>query len=214
VSRHRFARSIAVACVAAVALASCSHSERHANAPGSRSTAPPGDVLVAIGSDATFGADLRRPLSEAWPQLLFHEAFPISTVLINAADGGVTLQHALTVQVPLALEVHATVVAVWLGDIDVEQHVPAATFEADLDLLVRRLRSSGARVLLGNLSRAEPLAAAYDDAIGRVARARGATLVDLAAALAATPTVGPSTHVNAATSRVIARAFASAVTTT
>jgi hypothetical protein len=108
--------------------------------------------------------------------------------------------------------VHATVVAVWLGDIDLEQGVAVANFEADLDLLVRRLRSSGARVLLGNISRAGPGAAEYDNAIERVARARGATLVDLATALAATPNVMPSSRgVSAATNRVIARTFAAAV---
>ena len=125
-----------------------------------------------IGSDATFGDGLENPLRDAWPQKLYHEAFARSAVLVNAADRAVRVGRALAVQVPLALEVHATVVAVWLGDTDLEAGFPVPDFEANLDLLVKRLSDSGARVLLGNISRARAGAAAYDDAIARIARPR------------------------------------------
>ena len=51
----------------------------------------------------------------------------------------------------------------------------------------------------GNLSRSLPSAAAYDDAITQVAHgpsAAGATLVDVAAALSASPGIGPSSDVD------------------
>lgn len=167
-------------------------------------------MLVTIGSDATFGDGLANPLRDAWPQKLYHDALARSAVLVNAADRAVRVLGALGDQLSLALEVHATVVAVWLGDTDLEAGFPVPDFEANLDLLVKRLRDSGARVLLGNISRARAGAAAYDDAIARVARSRGATLVDLAAALSATPDVRPSSLVDPATSGRIAQAFAAA----
>lgn len=201
------------ALAATLTLVSCSHSSGRAGAPGSSSAPPRHDVLVTIGSDATFGDGLTSRLRDSWPQRLYHQAFARSSVLINTADRGVTVDRALTGQpLSLALEVHATVVAVWLGDVDLADRVPAGRFEDALDRLVGRLRDSGARVLLGNLSRARTGAADYDSAIARVARARGATLVDLAAALVATPTIGPSSDVDPAVSEKIARAFGSALT--
>jgi len=209
VTRNRVRRTC-VALAVTLTLVSCSHSS--AGAPGSSSAPPPRDVLVTIGSDATFGDGLTSPLRDSWPQRLYHEAFARSTVLVNTADRGLTVDGALTGQpLSLALEVHATVVAVWLGDADLADHVPAAGFEHALDRLVGRLRASGARVLLGNLSLARTGAAAYDNAIARVARTHGATLVDLAAALSATPKVGPSSLVDPAVSERIARAFGSAL---
>lgn len=169
-------------------------------------------MLVTIGSDATFGDGLTNPLRDSWPQKLYHEAFPRSAVLVNASEeGAVTVDRAAAQQVPLAIEVQATVVAVWLGDADFIHLVPVATFESKLGRLVRRLRDSGARVLLGNLSRTPPGAAAYDDAIASVARTDGATLVDVAAALSATPNIAPSSPMDPKTSGKIARAFAAAL---
>jgi GDSL-like Lipase/Acylhydrolase family len=205
----RFRRALpAVALV--LVLASCSHGSSHgaASTPTSAATRPP--VLVTIGSDATFGIGLDSPLTDSWPQKLYHRAFPESTVLVNAADRSVTVDRAAIAQVPLALEEHATVVAVWLGDADLAANFPASAFESNLNSLVEQLRNSGARVLLGNLSRQRPGAAAYDDAIARVARARGATLVDLASALSASPRVLPGSSVNPTTSALIADAFAAA----
>jgi hypothetical protein len=206
---RRVARVFAAACALSVALASCSHSARHAAPVRPSGTAPRGDVFVAIGSNATIGDGQSQPLLQSWPQLLFRQAFPISTVFVNAGEIQESARRALTVAVPLALEVHATVVAIWIGDWDLRQTGSAANFEANLDLIVRTLRNSGARVLIGNFSRTRPGAAAFDDAIARVARARSATLVDLATAV---PTVGPSSKVNPATSRAIATAFTSALT--
>jgi lysophospholipase L1-like esterase len=193
-------------------LAGCSHSSGGGAQVASRTTSPHPVVLVTIGSSATFGFGLDDRLRDAWPQKLYHEAFPRSTVLVNASDRDVTVSQARAQQLPLALEVHATVVAVWLGGDDLRQHHTAATFEAGLDAIVARLRAAGARVLVGNLSRSRAGAAAYDDAIARVARSRGATLVDVASMLsAASPGVGPGSAVDPAASASIARAFAVAL---
>lgn len=212
--RHRRLRSVAML-MCAVALASCSHSsgDSGSETSGTGSTSAH-DVLVTIGSSATYGDGLDNPLRDAWPQVLFHESFAQSTVLINASQRAVTVERALAQQLSLAIEQHATVVAVWLGDLDLESGVDPATFEGQLDTLVEQLTASGARVLLGNISRSEPGAAAYDDAITRVAHgpsAAGVTLVDVAAALSATPEIGPSSDVDASMSVKVAHAFGSAL---
>lgn len=209
-TRRRAVRRCAALCAASLALVSCSHSARDANVSGPTTTARRSAVLVAIGSNATIGDGLDQPLTQAWPQLLYHQAVPIATVFVNAADLEESASRALTVAVPLALDVHATVVAIWIGDRDLMVDNEAG-FATDLDLIVRRLRGSGARVLIGNLSRAQQYAPAFDTAIARIARARGATLVDLASALAATPDVGPSSKMTPETSRAVADAFAAAI---
>jgi hypothetical protein len=202
-------RAVAVV-LSVVALGACSHSS-HSGAAAPTSAPPRGDVLVAIGSDATFGNGLINKVSDSWPQRFFHDAFARSTVFVNAADRSATVGEALAVQLPIALDAGATVVTVWIGDLDLKDHVPVARVEADLDRLVGRLRASGARVLIGNLSRALAGAAAYDLAIARVARSHGATLVDVASALSATPKVGPSSLVDPVTSESIAQAFGTAL---
>jgi len=204
---HRHAiRRFAALCALSLALASCSHSARHADGAGPTTTTRRADVFVVIGSNATIGDGLDHPLTQSWPQLVFHQAFPISTVFVNAAEIQESASRALTVATKLALDVHATVVAIWIGNVEV--NIDDATgFARDLDRIVGKLRHSGARVLIGNL----PRAPAFDAAIGRVARDRGAAVVDLATALAATPTVGPSSKMTPATSRAIADAFTAAI---
>ncbi len=197
--------------VCATALAACSHGSARGAASPTTATAPRPAVLVTIGSDATFG-NPDYALTDSWPQRVYHTSFPQSAVLVNAAGQAATVNAAIFVQVPLAIEQHATVVGVWLGDIDLATGIPAAAFEAGLNDLVKKLRDSGARVLLGNLSTALPGAADYDNAIANVARARGATLVDLGAALAETPDIGPSSSVTPAISTRIAAAFSAALT--
>ncbi|MDQ1534957.1 MAG: hypothetical protein QOF28_2718, partial [Actinomycetota bacterium] len=150
-TRRRVFAIVAVL-VSAFALASCSHPTGGGDAPTSTSGAPRREVFVSIGSGATFGDDLDNPLRDAWPQLLYHDAFPRSTVFVNATDRSVTVASALGQPLSIAIEVHATVVAVWLGDLDLEAGVPPSQFEGDLGRLVTRLRGSGARVLLGNLT--------------------------------------------------------------
>jgi len=210
VSRGR-GLTVVAALVVALLLASCSGSAGSADAPATTAGPAQREVLVSIGSNATFGDGLDNPLRDAWPQRLYHDAFPRSTVLVNASDRLVTVERALGQPLQIALEVHATVVAIWLGDLDLAVGVDALTFEADLDWLVKRLRDSGARVLLGNLSLAQPGAAAYDDAIARVARTRRATPVDIATALSSHAGIAPSTDIGPDASRAVADAFAAAV---
>jgi GDSL-like Lipase/Acylhydrolase family len=212
--KRRRALCAAVFLLAACLLASCSHGSSRSAHPAATSAPERTPVLVTIGSDATLGdglADQVR-LRDAWPQKLYHEAMPEAAVLVNASyDDGVTIDRAVALEVPLALDQHATVVAVWLGDADLADKVSAASFRAKLDGMVATLRKSGAKVLLGNLAPVNPDAVAYNDAIASVAKARGATFVDVAAALSETPGIGPSSKVTPTTSGKIAAAFAVAL---
>jgi GDSL-like Lipase/Acylhydrolase family len=214
VIRSRAPRPLLLASALALSLvlAACSHAHDRAGAPGSKGAATRIDVLVAVGSGATFGAGLDHPLTDSWPQRLYHEAFPRSAVFVNAGNEFLTVHSALVDAVPLAIEVHATVVAVWLGDADHEMGVPVATFEADLSRLVARLRAAHARVLLGNLPvNGHAWVAEYNAAIARVARSGRATLVDIAAAVGATPGIGPTADITPKASATIAGAFAAAL---
>jgi hypothetical protein len=199
------------ALVLALALASCSGSAGRKDAPTTTAPGAKRDVLVSIGSSATFGDGLDNPLRDAWPQRLYNDEFSLSTVFVNASDRLVTVERSLGQPLSIALEVQATVVVIWLGDLDLAIGVSPSQFESGLDQLVGRLRESGARVLLGNLSHAQAAAAAYDDAIARVAAASGAVPVDLATALAGEPDAGPSAEIGAETSRAVAEAFAAAL---
>ena len=94
-------------------------------------------------------------LRDAWPYLLFDEAFPISTSLVNAALDGATVARAEADQLPLAREVKPRVVAIWLGIDDLAQHTPVAHFSSELRALIEELRATGAqRILVADLPRA------------------------------------------------------------
>src|SRR5437868_1952500 len=88
---------VAVAC--AGALASCSHGSPRGAASPTTKAAPRTPVLVTIGSNATFG-NPDYPLTDSWPQKLYHSSFPQTAVLVNAADrAAVTVNSAISVQV-------------------------------------------------------------------------------------------------------------------
>src|SRR6478672_12620795 len=111
--------SAARACTALVLmliLGSCSGSSGGPGAHARSATTEPREVLVTIGSRATFGDGIASHLRDSWPQQLYHAAFPESAILVNASDRAVTVGRALGQPLSVALEVHATVVAVWLGN--------------------------------------------------------------------------------------------------
>jgi lysophospholipase L1-like esterase len=113
--------------------------------------------------------------------------------MVNLGVVGLTLHHALQVDLPVALDAHPNLVTVWLAVNDLLAGAPLAGYRADLHVLVSRLRATGARVLVGNLPNLTlvPAAAprlgpdpsgtlaAWNAAIADEARATGATLVDL-----------------------------------
>jgi acyl-CoA thioesterase-1 len=169
-------------------------------------------VYVAIGASDSAGVGADRPLDQAWPEVLRRDHLPDDTVLTNLAVPGATVAGAISHQLPQALALRPTLATVWLNANDIVAGVPPATYEDQLRRLVRALRRDGAtKVLVANTPPLERLPAyracrsgaanpfcrqavlvppallegvvkTYNDAIGRVASAEGAVLVDLHAA--------------------------------
>ncbi len=177
------------------------------------STLPPSDdtgppvVFVAVGGGETTGLRLPDSLRQSWPQLLFTEALPRRGVHVNLSSPGATVAQALDQQVPAALELGPTLTTVWLTGGDARAGTPVAAYERDLELVVRRLQDSGARVLVatGPPSPEDPVPVGpYGAAAERVAQRTGTQLVDLSGL---DPELGVAGH------RQAADAFMSALTT-
>jgi hypothetical protein len=203
----------ALALVVGVALAACSHASSTGSGAVATSTSVPSEFLVAFGSSAGYAADLPDRFRLSWPQLLYRDAFPISTVFVNLSNDPTTLDQAVRFGLPVALEQHATIAAIWLGPGSGEcgPDTTATRFASVLASLVQPLRAAGARVVIGTVPDRVPCAVAFNAAVMNVARAQRATIADVASALAATPTIGPNSSVTVAESRAIASAFGAAV---
>ena len=109
----RFAHLVAAIGVVS-ALAGCAGKS---NAPAAEAVGATArtTTFLTIGSSATEGDGVSDRLHEAWPYLVFNQAFPISTSLVNAAVDGATVTNAREEQVPVARELKPDVVAIWLG---------------------------------------------------------------------------------------------------
>ncbi len=175
-----------VAVLLAVLVAACATAGDQTTA----STIPPADntgppvVFVAVGGGETTGVRLPDSLRQSWPQLLFTEALPRRAVLVNLSSPGATVAQALDQQVPAALELGPTLATVWLTRGDVRAGTSVAAYERDLELVVRRLQDSGARVLVAtgppSPEDAVPVGP-YGAAAERVAQRTGTQFVDLSA---------------------------------
>jgi lysophospholipase L1-like esterase len=174
-----------VASFAAVALLSCAAgcggTDGSPSAAGrSTVTVDATQTVLVMGTSATFGVGLEDSFHDAWPRIFFREAFPRTTVFFNGALVNSSAAEAEVNQLPLVAAVSPSVVAIWFGAEEASLGVPAAQFAADLGDLVRRVRASGARVLLADLPQSGNAdVGAYNEAIARVAADEGATLVPL-----------------------------------
>jgi lysophospholipase L1-like esterase len=198
-------------------------------------------LYVAVGASDAVGVGARRPRREAWPRLLYRQAFGPRTRFVNLGVSGATVASALAGQVPQAERLAPDVVTVWLVVNDIVAAVPVADYEAGLDELVGRLRRAGAdRLLVGNCPYLDHLPAyllwravgvlpepdeanrivdSYNAVIQAVVTRHDATLVDLrAAGLAARragvePTLfaGDGFHPSTAGHQALAGAFRAAL---
>jgi hypothetical protein len=128
---------------------------------------------------------------------------------VNFGVPDVTVPTALLGEVPEALQLHPTLVTVWLNVDDLLRGVPAATYESELRSVVHAFRAVGATVLIADTPDVAALpvyaacaqgaascppgvrtplpsaaqlsaaASAYNAAIGRVAREERAAVVDV-----------------------------------
>jgi lysophospholipase L1-like esterase len=189
--------------------AACSSGSHRDAGPAPASAAPVQHVL-ALGGGATEGDGIRDRLQQAWPYLVFHDAFPISTVFVNGALDGATVASALETQVPLAVELKPDVVEVWLGADDLAVATPVPDFTLGFTDVITRLRSAGSRrILVADLPEAYGgRVSDYNTAIHEVVTRTNAELVRLATARIALPrTEGSTPLLDEAGHRAVAAAF-------
>lgn len=150
-------RTIALCCVLITffTLAGCSSAPLAANARSitqKRSVqAPAGPVYVAVGASDSFGIGANDPLTQSWPYDVAHK-LATKPRLINLGIPGATTDLAVRAELPIAVSAQPTVVTVWLGVNDVENHVPLAAFSAQLQSLLSNLaQQTSAAIYVGNL---------------------------------------------------------------
>ena len=227
-----------------VSTLSCSSDATPAQAGGGARRAVARYVVVAASDAVGYGSD--DPATDAWPEVLRRTALPRDARLVNLGIPGATVAVALEQELAAALAEQPDVALVWLSVNDLVAQVPPAVYEQQLATLVGALRRGGAtRVLVGNTPPLERLPIfstfdadpdhvdpalphpevvkaavdAYNAAIGRVAAAEGAEVVDLHAAGSAAHTAryGHSLisedgfHPSTAGHRAVASAFSMAL---
>jgi lysophospholipase L1-like esterase len=213
-SRTRHGAGILVALAVSVMLAAACSAGPHRAAGPAVNNAGPKLTVLAIGGSATRGDGVADRLQDAWPYLVFHDAFPLSTVFVNGALDDATVAEAIKAQAPLAMELKPDLVEVWLGADDLRLNTPVDEFTQSLTNLIAALRAAGSRrILVADLPAAYGTrVAAYNAAIHQVVAGAHAELVPLAAApirLAPNDQLEPQPDV--ASHRVVAAAFRKAI---
>lgn len=109
-------------------------------------------VYVAVGASETVGYGADNPSTEAWPRVLLRTALPPSTVFDDLGIAGATVKDALAQEVPAAVAKKPDLVTVWLNVNDMLSFIKPATYQQQLDDLVKQLRRGGAtKVLVANV---------------------------------------------------------------
>jgi lysophospholipase L1-like esterase len=189
---------------------------------GRSTTVPPTDngaptTLLVIGGSATEGDGVANRLRDAWPYLVFRDAFSRSTSLINAALDNATVANAHADQLPLVTEVKPDTVLIWLGVDDLIHRTPTAQFASQLRTLIDDARATGTRrILVADLPDAlGNTTSAYNAALRQVVAATHTKLVELEhVTITLVPTDGLPPQPDAAGHRAIAQTFERALRTT
>jgi acyl-CoA thioesterase-1 len=129
--------------------ASCTAGGAKAGGTAPGPDAAPARLYLAIGASETRGVGTDDPLRQSWPQDLFR-TLPANYRLVNLGIPSATVATALTDELPIAETMHPALVTVWLNVNDLLSVVPSSTYQSQLDLLVHRLRATGAAVLVAN----------------------------------------------------------------
>ena len=99
-------------------------------------------VYVALGASDAVGVGAQDPSTQGYVPLLtarLRQRFP--TVDYNLGISAITLDPALSAELPLALSDQPTLVTVWLAVNDLVGCVPLSAYVADLDSLLGQLQS-------------------------------------------------------------------------
>jgi acyl-CoA thioesterase-1 len=132
---------------AAALLTACSGGGGQAAAATPRPSPPV--VYAAIGASETIGIGTEDPTRQSFPQRLFQRLGP-GTVFYDFGLPSESTAAALKDELPPALDVHPTIVTVWLNVDDLIGGIPVTDYEPELDQLVAALRKTGARVAVAN----------------------------------------------------------------
>ena len=172
-----------VVVAALVVVVGCSSNGGPATAPPVTTTAAAGPKMLFIGSGITVGDRIADPLRNAWPRLVFTEAFPPGAIFVNAATRQATFASAVNTQLPIAENLHPDVAFVWLGTNDLYADLTAGEIENAAKALLAGLRSAGAtRIYVGgmpNITNSRLPTGTTNAAIRDAAAQAGATFVDL-----------------------------------
>jgi lysophospholipase L1-like esterase len=200
---------VAGAALALIAFASCSFGSKRANGPASAPSTGPAITVLALGGSATEGDGVPDRLRDAWPYLVFRNAFPRSTIFVNGALDDSTLEHAIVSQAPLAAQLRPDLVEIWLGADDVTSATPISLFRAELRQLLKLLHAADApRILVADLPPALGNTKQYNAAIDAEVAAAHGELVSLAnLTITLEPTDGLTPQPDTASHRLIAAAF-------
>ncbi len=110
-------------------------------------------VYVAIGASDTFGIGTNDPYNNNWPTDLLNLLGANHIHLINTGIPDVLIHDALSLELPIAVDAHPSLVTIWLGVNDIAASVPVSSYAADLNTLLSRLRTSApnARIVIANI---------------------------------------------------------------
>ncbi len=109
-------------------------------------------TYVAIGASDTFGIGTSDPYTENWPTDL-SEKLRQRVHLINLGIPGITINDALRLELPIAIDSHPQLVTIWLGVNDIADKVPISSYSHNLDILLSQLRSKApsAQIMIANI---------------------------------------------------------------
>ncbi len=179
---RRIAVTLVVACATVVAAACGSGSTGSAGSSHSTSsTTAAQQTFVVIGDRASAPADDSIPIDDSWPQWFFRTALPRTSVFVNLSSEPASARSVLRSELPIAQQLHPTVVGVLIGLDDAADQSAPPDFEQSITALINGLRAAGTRTILVATLPAEASGVApYNQAITDAVQRDGAVLVDLA----------------------------------
>jgi lysophospholipase L1-like esterase len=104
-----------------------------------------------VGASDSFGIGANDPLTQSWPYDVASQ-LKAKPHLINLGIPGASTDLAVRAELPVALSAQPTLVSVWLGVNDLENHVSLASFSLQLQSLLTSLsQQTSAAIYVGNL---------------------------------------------------------------
>lgn len=151
-------------CICALTLSSCTSKATQTGQTQGQTSSPPTLTYVAIGASDTFGIGTSNPYTQNWAADLA-TMLGNHTHLINLGIPDITVNAALTTELPVALDSHPQLVTIWLAVNDLADHVPVENYSHDLDLLLQRLQTASphAQIEVGNVPDLTSVPAFYDE---------------------------------------------------